>query len=170
MPNKAGISPSVKLPGTVKCNELPKSQNNTPLKEGTCWVSSGRQCPSETEQQLSWPHTDWPSCAAPHDPPDVRLTCWSEPKACAPAQPGSTPIGHRPPSASKLYLRKERVASAGLIPFQRRSKMRVFPQWTLGQAWWIRLDKCWGDALICLAVDCVFGDIPFKQEVYSKFI
>lgn len=33
LPNKAGISSSVKLPGTVKCNELPKSQNNMPLKQ-----------------------------------------------------------------------------------------------------------------------------------------
>lgn len=33
LPNKAGISSPVKLPGTVKCNELPKSQNDMPFKQ-----------------------------------------------------------------------------------------------------------------------------------------
>lgn len=33
LPNNAGISSSVKLPGTIKCNKLPKSQTIQPLKQ-----------------------------------------------------------------------------------------------------------------------------------------
>lgn len=129
LPNKAGISSPVKLPGTVKCNELPKSRNNMPLKAGICWVNSALM--ASARAQLATHRVtlvccpSWPSRRSAHLL--IRV------QTCAPAQPGSTPAGHRPPSASKLYLREERVASARLIPFQRRSKLRVLPQWNIWQ-------------------------------------